>query len=56
VDRTPKFPIKQMALATRGARNRLEQHLEAAWRERIMGYNREQLQDQIRDHQTRTDH
>jgi hypothetical protein len=56
VDRTPKFPIKQMALATRGARNRLEQHLEAAWRERIMGYNREQLQDPIRDHQTRTDH
>ena len=39
-DRTPKFSLKQMSLATRGARNRMEQHMEAAWRERIMNYNR----------------
>ena len=39
-DRTPKFALKQMSLATRGARNRMEQHMELAWRERIMNYNR----------------
>ncbi len=56
VDRTPKFPLKQMALAARGPRNRTEQHMEAAWRERIMGYTREQHSEPIRDHQTRADH
>jgi hypothetical protein len=38
-DRTPKFPLKQMSLATRGPRNRVEQGIETAWRERIMNYN-----------------
>jgi beta-galactosidase/beta-glucuronidase len=41
-DRTPKFPLKQMALATRGPRNRAEQSIETAWRDRIMNYNRAQ--------------
>ena len=32
MDRTPKFPIEQIAVATRGARNPDEQAMEANWR------------------------
>jgi hypothetical protein len=32
MDRTPKFPIEQIAVATRGARNAEEQSIEANWR------------------------
>lgn len=53
-DRTPKFPLKQMALATRGPRNRMEQHMEAAWRERIMGYNRQRHVEPAHEHQTQS--
>jgi hypothetical protein len=51
-DRTPKFPLKQMSLATRGPRNRLEQHMEAAWRERLMGYIRQLHAEPIEEHRT----
>ncbi len=49
-DRTPKFPLKQMSLATRGPRNRLEQHMETAWRERIMNYNLIQQAKSLPEH------
>ena len=32
MDRTPKFPLEQIAVATRGARNPDEQAIEASWR------------------------
>jgi beta-galactosidase/beta-glucuronidase len=54
-DRTPKFALKQMALATRGPRNRLEKHMEAAWRERLMNYSRQLHTEPMDDHQTRTE-
>ena len=53
-DRTPKFPLKQMALATRGPRNRDEKTQESAWRERIMNYNRVQ-QTQVAPDSSLTD-
>ena len=53
-DRTPKFPLKKMSLATRGPRNRLEQHMEAAWRETLMGFSRRLHQEPLEEHQTRT--
>jgi len=42
-DRTPKFGLKQIADATRGPRRKpSEEALDSAWRERLMGYTREQ--------------
>ncbi|MGI9072056.1 MAG: glycoside hydrolase family 2 protein [Bryobacteraceae bacterium] len=35
-DRTPKAPLKEIALATTGARPDYDLHAESAWRERIM--------------------
>jgi hypothetical protein len=35
-DRTPKAPLKEIALATTGARPDYDLHTESAWRERIM--------------------
>ena len=40
-DRTPKFALEEMALATRGARSERDRH-EWAWRERIMNFQRHQ--------------
>jgi hypothetical protein len=50
-DRTPKFNLKQMSIATRGPRNRNEQHLELAWRERLMDYSRQLQAEPVADHQ-----
>ena len=36
MDRTPKIPIEQIAIATRGARNQEEQVIEANWRGRSL--------------------
>lgn len=51
-DRSPKFALKQMALATRGPRNEQDRQMEAAWRERIMTYNRSAYVSPAGDHQT----
>ena len=40
-DRTPKFALEDMALATRGSRSERDRH-EWAWRERIMNFQRHQ--------------
>jgi hypothetical protein len=54
-DRTPKFPLKQMALATRGPRTRLEHHMVAEWRERLMEYNRNRHTEPVNEHQMRAE-
>jgi hypothetical protein len=36
MDRTPKFPIEEIAIATRGIRSREDEQIEAKWRERMM--------------------
>ena len=39
-DRTPKAPIEDIALATRGSRPEFNPKEEAAWRERLMARQR----------------
>ncbi len=41
-DRTPKFPLEHIALATRGPRTKRDFQLEWEWRERLMNQQREQ--------------
>ena len=41
-DRTPKFPIEQIALATRGERTARELQVEVEWRERLRKFQIEQ--------------
>ncbi len=41
-DRTPKFPLEQIAHATRGPRTRLQEMMEREWRERMMRVQRTQ--------------
>jgi hypothetical protein len=40
-DRRPKFPIEEMALATRGPRSAREQQVEGEWRARMMRFRSE---------------
>jgi hypothetical protein len=42
-DRTPKFPLEQIAKATRGPQTRLQEMLEREWRERMMRVQGSQL-------------
>jgi len=48
-DRRPKFPIEEIALATRGAQSAREHQLEWEWRERLMN-NQRQRAGAIDDH------
>jgi hypothetical protein len=54
-DRTPKFPIEQIALATRGPRTRRDFQLEWEWRERLMNSQRQQYVVPSEDHHTTHD-
>ena len=54
-DRTPKFPIEHMALATRGPRTAKDRQIEWAWRERLMNFQRLQYIMPFEDHQTMHD-
>jgi beta-galactosidase/beta-glucuronidase len=54
-DRTPKFPIEQIALATRGPRTRRDFQLEWEWRERLMNAQRQQYMVPSEDRQTTND-
>jgi len=54
-DRTPKFPLEEMALATRGSRAERDRH-EWAWRERIMSFQRHQYLMPVEDHRTQDRH
>ncbi|MCL5744927.1 MAG: hypothetical protein M1541_13545 [Acidobacteria bacterium] len=51
-DRTPKFPIEHMALATRGPRTVKDRQMEWIWRERLMNFQRQQYLTPFEDHQT----
>ena len=54
-DRTPKFPVEQIALATRGPRTRRDFQLEWEWRERLMNAQRQQYVVPSEDRQTTND-
>ena len=51
-DRTPKFPIEQIALATGGPRGSRDQQIELEWRERLMNTQRRRYLAPFEDHQT----
>jgi hypothetical protein len=42
MDRTPKFPIEQIAVATRGAQSDAEKRIEARWKQRLLAMQRQQ--------------
>ena len=42
MDRTAKFPIEQIAVATRGAESDAEKRIEARWRQRLLAMQRQQ--------------
>lgn len=50
-DRTPKFPLEEISEATRGSRSARDRQIEAAWRERIMNFQRQQYRVPIEDYQ-----
>lgn len=54
-DRTPKFPLETMALATRGSRSERDRH-EVAWREKIMNFQRHQYLVPSEDYRTQDRH
>jgi hypothetical protein len=39
-DRTPKIPLEEIALATRGPRRSADEAIEREWRKRMMKYQR----------------
>jgi beta-galactosidase/beta-glucuronidase len=49
-DRTPKVPLEQIALATRGPRTLKDRQMEWAWRERLMNFQRQQYVVPFEDH------
>jgi len=51
-DRTPKFPVEHIALATRGPRSKRDFQMEWEWRERLMNHQRQQYVIPSEDHQT----
>ena len=55
-DRTPKFPIEDIALATRGSRSARDRQVEWAWRERIMNFQRHQYLVPAEDYRTQDRH
>jgi hypothetical protein len=42
MDRTAKFPIAQIAVATRGAQSDAEKRIEAKWKQRLLAMQRQQ--------------
>lgn len=51
MDRTPKFPVEHIALATRGPRTAKDRQLEWFWRERLMNSQRNQYLVPFEDYQ-----
>jgi beta-galactosidase/beta-glucuronidase len=54
-DRTPKIPLEQIALATRGPRTQRDFQMEWEWRERLMNTQRQQYVVPNEDHHTAHD-
>jgi hypothetical protein len=55
-DRTPKFPLEEIALATRGPMQPQDHQVEFAWRERIMHFQRHQYLVPAEDYKTQDRH
>ena len=53
-DRTPKFQLEDIALATRGPQSPRDYQLEWEWRERLMNMQRNRYAIPSEDHQTKT--
>lgn len=51
-DRTPKIPIEEIALATRGPRSKRDYQRDWEWRERLMNQQRQQYMIPNEDHHT----
>lgn len=51
-DRTPKIPVENIALATRGPRSKRDFQIESEWRERLMTHQQRQYIVPSEDHQT----
>ncbi len=51
-DRTPKFPLEELAFATRGLQLPQDRQVEFAWRERIMHFQRHQYLVPAEDYKT----
>jgi hypothetical protein len=51
-DRRPKFPVEEIALATRGPRSQKDRQMEWQWRERLMNFQRLQYLVPLEDYQT----
>jgi hypothetical protein len=51
-DRTPKFPIEEIALATRGSRSDCDSYWELYWREQLMWMQRASYVEPDEDHAT----
>jgi hypothetical protein len=54
-DRTPKLPIEQIALATRGPRTKRDYQMDWEFREGLMNQQREQYIVRSEDHHTAND-
>jgi len=55
-DRTPKFPLEEIAVATRGTRFSQDRQMEFFWRERIMHFQRHQYLVPAEDYKTQERH
>jgi hypothetical protein len=54
-DRTPKFPVEEIALATRGSRSGRDTYWELYWREQLMSMQRASYQVPTEDHATQSE-
>lgn len=55
-DRTPKFPLEEVAVATRGTRFSQDRQVEVFWRERMMHFQRHQYLVPAEDYKTQDRH
>jgi len=55
-DRTPKFPLEEIAVATRGTRFSQDRQVEFFWRERMMHFQRHQYLVPAEDYKTQDRH
>ncbi len=55
-DRTPKFPLEEVAVATRGTRFSQDRQVEFFWRERMMHFQRHQYLVPAEDYKTQDRH
>ena len=54
-DRTPKFPVEEIAMATRGAQTARDRQIEWAWRQHLMNAQRSQYLVPVEDYRMQGD-